>query len=548
MEFIMPMGLNPAYRQVMVDTEEALYLLRVFDEDPVHAAALEIKLRAIFSDKVVTKQIGVEMLGQEEDDAVDYHFAKYYTPELCKALRPLGACGYLVHKPVAITDETLGDRTMLVPIIVPRERYKLYCRIHNDERREWLVMPVGKNDFDPSYKVFMIPRHEPDPMTGKHHSMISPTVRKSLYIRSLYEDHARAIHQRSHPPVVLESVDKGPNQELVTMYAPTATLQTTQVDQAINKIGVAITTQQIATELQHQTTGAYKVGDKVIGPDGTVSAYRSTMDDNQYYLPPGYKLANLALPDAQGDLLDFVNDWRQEVLALHGIPAAVVTGGGKSNDHSKGSAVDDNDITMFQRTLRLANSELCQLATEFYLSTRPDLSGKSNRSFHIKMIPFTTPSALQRMFEQHIIHHDALKTHMLSLNGLMDDDLADGENEIIAPPLHGNENQTTALIKAKEKVMLAEASEREAKAKESKEGNGQETELMRMQMELEKQKIEGEKELLEAKLAFEKAKIDIGYQKLQLDKEGLKVKEQEEKMKAREAKRQKTASAGAKKT
>ena len=200
-----------------------------------------------------------------------------------------------------------------------------------------------------------------------------------------------------------------------------------------------------------------------------------------------------------------------------------MNGGGKSSDHTKGASDSDNEIVFFQRTLRDAINDLCRLATAFYLASVPELNGKSNRSFHIKMIPFSTPTAIHRLFDNHIIHHDALKTHMLSLNGMTDDDRADGPNELIAPPLHGNENQTTAIIKSKKRVMDAEAAEREANAKAIGGKDGEQTEVVRLQMELEKQKIEGQKELLEAKIEFEKAKLEMEWEKLKIDKEGLKV-------------------------
>ena len=93
------------------------------------------------------------------------------------------------------------------------------------------------------------------------------------------------------------------------------------------------------------------------------------------------------------------------------------------------------------------------------------MRGRSDLIFQLKMIPFATPAAVQRMFDSGIINR---KTHvgtMLSLNGLRPEDEALEEEEIKRPPLGGNENQTTAHMRSKVDVQQAEAEERRMHAK-----------------------------------------------------------------------------------
>jgi hypothetical protein len=517
-----------------VDQAEAIELLDVLRSDPVHAAAIEVKMRAIFSDQLVVKKLGADLFETPDPKDEDLFFDKFYNPPLKESIDYRTALGYVVYISVGQSDPMFDNRPMMVPTIVDIRRVRICIVIHEDERREYLVFPLGKNEPDPRYKIFVVAGHAPDPMTGRHRSLISPTMAQAKFIKSLYKSHQIATQQLARPPVVLEAVPETTEKQLQSLMTPASVLDTSSYESSVSRVGIAIAEHR--NQREGGGGGEVRRGVPLITPDGETISFVSTMDDNRYYLPSGWKVATIQPPVVQSDLLEYVNAWEKTVLVLHGIPSAVVNGGGKSSDHSKGSAVDDNDIVFFQRTLREECNDLCRLATEFYLSSVPELNGKSNRSFHIKMIPFSTPTAIHRLFDNHIIHHDALKTHMLSLNGMTDDDKADGPNELIAPPLHGNENQTTAIIKSKKRVMDAEAAEREANARAIGGKDGEQTEIVRLQMELEKQKIEGQKELLDAKLEFEKAKLEMEWEKLKIDKEGLKVSAKESDMKIKEQK------------
>lgn len=533
-----------------VDTKEALELLDVFERDPIHAAALQILMRAVFSDQLVSKKLGPTMLVEEEAD-INLYFQDYYIPPLHETLRYRAALGYLVFKLVENRDPRFGDRPMFPPVLVARSRYSLIIRTYPDERKEYLVKPNGAVAPDPSYHVVVFPGSEPNAVTGRHRSLISPTMAQSQYIRGLYDCHMQANHQRSHPPVILQQLPKD-DQLNTILNIPGSTLAAQQGGNSHNATAMAITAQEMSRVMQRES-GVRGGVSKQPTMDGREKSLPTTMDDNQYMLPEGWTIANIQMPEAQSDLLEFVNDWRQHVLALHGVPAAVVTGGGKSSsDHSKGGSIDDNDIVMFQRTLRHLNNDLCKVAMQFYTASVPELNGRSDRSFHLKMIPFTTSSAIQRMFDQSVIHHDSYQTHMLSLNGMHEDDRASEPNEIVHPPLHGNENQTTAIMKKKEMALSADANKLNAEALrlradaekirvEAKMLSGErgESEVVAKQMELEELKIDGQIELLQAKLEFEE-------RKLELDKQRLKISEAESKMKIKEnqsaAKRQKTSS------
>jgi hypothetical protein len=222
-------------------------------------------------------------------------------------------------------------------------------------------------------------------------------------------------------------------------------------------------------------------------------------------MPLGYEASNPQppLPEAQADLLNYNAARMREVCALYGIPPSAVVSDAKSNTSSSTVSIDDNDNLALQRTLNFWQRVITAFITEAYLAIRKDLNGVSDISISLPIIPFTSTTKMHEFVDRNIVSTETGKKYIAAIAGLSAEDILDGENEHNVPPIHGNENQITRIIKAKEAVMLAEAAEKRASAKEKESGGEegkQDGELLDKEIELEEMQVEGKMKLMDKQM------------------------------------------------
>jgi hypothetical protein len=515
------------YKDVTVDRQEALDLEATFNNDDIHCIALMILGRALFSEKLTVKESLVQLNSGELIERpplpdLELFYQTYYTSKLKRSLRPLLSTGYCCFRIVDGVNPQFGNKPMKIPALIPRADYDLVCRRWETGHEEWLVRPLGRfgflNDFDPDMHIFFMDFCEPDTVTGKHNSLISPTKKHSDYVSQLYGFLVEAHKQRSHPPVIYEPIPVSDQGAVSIMYQPSVSLIKAQNEAGANRAQIALQEQMTIDSIQNQL-GKRSAGDHLLldahDVDENMKHFRPTVVDNVHFIPSGYRMPSQPqLPEPQQDLLNYDSDRKEHILALYGIPASLVLSGARNNSKTTTNMVDDNDLVSFQRTLRLYVQMCCKLATQMHLATFPEYQvGGSNLQFNLLTVPYSSPSAIHRMFETGIITAKARNQTVLALNGMSYDDEADEPEDIHRPPINGTENQITALVRSKERVQLAEAQEREANAKailSQVEGKGSEIkgqqELIKLQIELEEVKIKGQLELLEKKLEIEKFK------------------------------------------
>jgi hypothetical protein len=517
------------YEDVIINYEEALALETMFDSDDIHSAAFFIHCRAMFSENISVEEamerIGPSIIEKPPQADRDLFFNTYYRPMAQDSFRNLLVHGYSVYKLIECQDPMFSNRMMKVPVVIPRAEVDVICRKWYSGHKQWLIKPrkglynlVGKHDAgDPSYHIFFMDFCTPCLVTGRHRSVVSPTMKHCKYIDQLYECLIEANKQRSHPPVCYEPVPAQAGNQLTVVALPNANVLRAQDEALQDRAKIAIDETMVIHNMQ-QLIGHKRGAEDMItdphDPQTGVKKFLPTVLDNVHFIPSGFKLGGQpALPDPPQNILELDSDRKEHILANHGIPPSLVLSGARNNSKTTTNMVDDNDLVSFSRTVRLNCRTVERLLTEVYLRSFPDLSGRSDLKFRVKPIPFTSPAAVHRMFESGVLKKKSRNHMVLALNGMDQTDEAEEEEEIVRPPQNGNENQTTANMKAKEKVMLAEAQEREANAKariaeiegKTNETKGQK-EVLEMQFKLEELKIKGQIEILKLKIEAEKAK------------------------------------------
>jgi hypothetical protein len=547
------------YVDCYVSQPEALQLLKTFENDEIHNIALQVKGRSLFSEKITAEEMeigSVDLLDRPHLTDIEVILEDYYLPAIQDGLRPAWALGYIVSSMVTVEDPRFSNKGMLVPQITPREDYDLIERKWKDGRIEWLIKIMGEDAPSDRHTVFFIPFCKPT--RGKHNSVISPTMKHSIWISQLFEMQVRAHKQRSHPPYVIEALpvnSSGGTSDIVVTSDPLLT-SNSELDnrerlvRGFDQMTMMQSLQQsfgggMGAAMKHERGEDDLLSDPH-GNDYKRGRFEQTVVDNLHYLPHGFKAASSQPPaaEAQKDLLNYHADFKEHALALHGIPPSIVLCGARNNSKTTTNMIDDNDFIFFQRTLRIDAKWICQWIQQMYMLSYPIRPIRADLKFYLKMVPFASPSAIQRMFEQNIIHKDAHKGHLIALNGLMYSDMATDENEILRPPQGGNENQTTADMKSKIEIRKTEQRKILAEAKileqqlngEGGEGEKMKTEkkIMELKIELEKIKIEGQLEIIKAQLEaakqhaeVEKTRMNIqgeaDQEKLKRDKERAKL-------------------------
>lgn len=521
---------------ITIDKQEALELERIFYSDDIHLAAWQAKARALFSKPMEVNMGESNPDVQQPDIEVLREFMNgYYLPLVKEFLPDKIVYGYSVFVNETHEDPKFEGKILTVPYRVPRQYYDLICRLYFTGKRKYFVRPAftgfsfnPNDEGDPRFHVHIVEGYAPLLPSGKHNSIVAYARKRSEYMNQLYECYVRAQIQRSHPPVVLEEQPNN-TQKPTDMSYPGADFLGLEADKGIMRSRLAVNETLIVDSLAKRMRDADpEYVTTVNGPVEDTKRFRSTYEDNKYYVPSNYKMATQPqLPEPPADISEFAASREKLILALHGVPASCIMAEPKGNSGS--DKVDNGDFTLYTRALSIDAEDNVKYVVQVYVSSLPALRGKSDLKFQFRWIPFATPSAIQRLHDFGVIHNKARVNALLALNGMQADDEALEEEEVLRPPLNGNENQLTVLVKAKERVMNAEGQEREANAK-----------AKLAEIDFKRTEVEGEKELLEKQMEFEKFKLEAqekiiklkmeaDIQKIQLQKQTQKEKKKKKK-------------------
>lgn len=438
--------------------------------------------------------------------------------------------GFFVYTITEVETPLKGKKSVFIkkPFILPQDSYSVDICITPEyvcyygvtgEKSEKDLSKVG---YDSNLKYFGIPGYEPSKEGGRYKSIVASSLQGSKWIDQLYDSFVKANIQRSHPPIVLQesSTGKAAESNLVNLEKLGTGLAGLQNDKAREE---AAQKQESLNGSREYTMSLGNQGQAVASSKGdgnqVSSVFRPTTVDAIFPLPSGYEMATPQppMPEPQPDLLNYDATRMRQVCALYGIPSSSIVSEARSKSGTSTTATDDNDNLALQRTLHFWQRVIRGFLTEVYLTIRQDLKGESDVQITIPIIPYTSTTKIHEFVDRNIIATKKGKEYVAAIAGLSAEDILDGENEHLVPPMHGNENQTTALIKAKEKVMNAEAAERMAKAKAVLQGEQDmskgEMELKDKEMELEEMEFENKMKLMDKQMEVEKVKTDAAMKK-----------------------------------
>ena len=518
-----------SYKDITIDKEEAFRLLQVYDNDAEHANALALKLRSLYSERLQVEEILSNSLkeGKPPIDLLNEIIHDYYTPTSQCAFASCYALGYVGTSIVAEKDPKYENRLIMVPQVSPRETYDVVARSWSNGKIEYFAKEKGQNK--PSERIFlffMSGYTKPDPITGKHHSPIKPTLVKSDFMQQLFKFQVEACRQMSHPPFVIE---EAPKTNEVSALAPINMGGANSLLLANAKAeNQRLSNQQISEKAIINALTSTNNDDPLItnfSGDGEEprKKFKMTVVDNMHYIPKGYKAAQPQppMPTTMKEIMDYNAEYKDSVYNSHGIPPAMLVTGSRNNTNTT-SMADDKDTDYYQRTLQHDRTMICKYCEKCYLESYPDLNRKSDLNFKLIFVPFVYASQIQRLYEQDIIHPKAHKKIMGALHGLEDHDLATEPNEITRPPINGNENQTTAGMKAISKQRDEDAHEHFESAEKLK----AERKLLEQQLRgegLEFEKLKNQKEIEELKIKQEEIKIQAMIEKVNADGKQLEI-------------------------
>lgn len=527
------------HNDMPVDFQEAMMLIEIARLDPTHAIARNMLRNALFSDKLEA-EIAPETLKASPVKDLGLYFNLYFSPLGYAADNNFAPLGYTVWTYSEKEDERLGEGNFTIPVAMDRSRYDLKARLSKeDESVEWLVYKKGAIAPSEDCHVFMWPGMEPNPVTGKHNSIISSLVEEYRKIQRLKQMEEYVNIQRTYPCFVLEPITSGGSGTGTDLL-----IHTTQNPGGIMNADLAqrqkfmnAMSEQLLIESMKPALGVVRTSN---GEREIVKGPRANFEESKIYLPHGYKgsSAQPTLPEVPANIMEQEMQYSKLVFATYGIPFSLALGDGKTA--SSGGAKQtanlggEKDMEMFQRTIRQATRAIEAFYTEVWYHSTPGTTRREQARFAQGRQPFTSSGALFNLFNQGIIHEESLKKHQAAVHGLAEHDIALEENVITRPPMHGSENQVTALIKAREEVLKAETKERLAKAKSlSNDANENEgaKELLELQMKFERHKVEMLKLALDAKLEHEQLKIKIEKEKLNLLQKRVTVENKKKKQK-----------------
>lgn len=469
-------SINPYYHEAVVDTNEALKLLDVFDSDEIHSICHGILLRSLFSRGIHLESLSKKRSrGEDKDEEIknlQIIINKYWLPVAKELLRYGPAVAYVLYTLEEIKDPVAGY--VKCPVIFPRNLYSLRKVMLPNFSTKWIATPkenqVQNISFDDTVTpeglhLFFIEGFEPCKETGMHRSIVAPTIQGFTYIKQLYDSFVKAQIQRSHPPIVIQQSAANSNtdtniQQIERMSTGITTTNIAKRDfetiQAQNSLQNADDFYVVQREKTHGT--ASEIVSNPYGNDRNSKFYPTTVDA-KYPLPSGYEMASPQplLPEPQNDLLNYNAARLREIFASYGIPSKGIVLESKANTTGAASSVDDNDNLALQRTLNFWQKVITDFILHVYLVIRKDLNGVSDVKITLPIIPYMSTAKIHEYVDRDVISAETGKEYIVTISGLSEMDVFHGKNDHDIPPLHGNENQTTRIIDAKEKVMLSEA-------------------------------------------------------------------------------------------
>jgi hypothetical protein len=512
--------------ETIVDPREASILLEIPKRDSAHAIAGNMLKNAIFSEDLQVKILNSDLKKHDEIKDLELYFGVYFNTLGKSFEKDRCSLGYTCWTYTETLDERFAEKPITIPIHVHRSRYDITVKTHKDERVEYIVCRKGSKTQMERYHLFIWAGMEPDPMTGKHNSIVTPLVEEHFRLERLKQLDDRSNYHRSHPVYVLEPASEGnssgSNKSEIFTFNATPFSASNQETQQQEKLKMAVNEATLAKSLQQPNLILRQSdGQRVplYGPGG---------EENRIFLPHGYKASSSQppFPEAPSDLLERILTYQKLVFANYGIPFSLALGDGKTSA-SSGSKQTANlggekDFEMFQRSLLQVIHTLEFIYGEVWHHLYPGKSNRKDAKFYVRIIPITSTGSIHTLYNQGVMHKESRNKRLAQLHGLSEDDLATEENIITRPPLTGTEHHTTSEMKAREELIKAETKERLAKA-ESLKNSGQdsknEKELIEMNMEFEREKHKLQLEMLKAKLDFEREKMQIEKEKLPLEKE-----------------------------
>jgi hypothetical protein len=509
-------------QEKVVDPGEAITFLEITRRDPAHAIAGNMLRNALFSEDLQVKIINNEIKKNLKE--IDLYFSLFFTPvgQLCE--RDRVALGYTCWTYTEIEDDRFQEEggKIMIPVHVHRERYDILIRTHKDDRVEYILSKRGSKTPLTNYHLFIWPGMEPDSKTGRHNSIVTPLAEEHFRLQKLRMFDDRANLYRAHPVYSLEPTPDGA-QNAAHAFTIDSLSNTHAQDTHKQKLIGAVNESSLSRDL---------------------SGVKATPEEiPRVFLPHGYKASSSQppIPEAPADMLERTLSYQKLVFANYGIPFSLALGDGKTT--SSGGAKQtanlggEKDYEMFQKSLLQATNGLESLYAEIWHHLYPGSTKRGDAKFIQRRIPFTSTGSIHLLKNQGVLTEKSFKKRLAQLHGLSEDDVADEPEDIIRPPPHGTENHTTGMMKMKERVMLAEAKEREAKARSLEQGGTEgEKEILNLQIELEREKASLQIKILQAKLEHEQQKLELEKQRIPLERERAEIQMKQMK------KKQKTSS------
>lgn len=531
-------GLISLQETIQVSGEEAKELSSVFQNDDIHRICHRLLVNHLFSNplqvKVIRKHESLELPKKED---LEHIVRKYYGATARQAFEDLLIYGYTYFVKAQAREPILGDRVVEYPGRVHNADGMLESKLDEDGIRRFHssfrnaqfsfteMGPDGKPKKD--LYVYMSPTNYPDEYTGKHKSIVAASLTHSIYVSQLYSLQIQAHTQRSKPPLIVQQTKQtsshDTNWAAISRQNPSllgASHDMKEVEVHYLKRGA-----EMMDNMYASTAGNEYMFSGVHGARPKVTKYTPSAISQRVYIPPGYEVATQGqLPEAQSDLLAYDADRKEHLMNLYGIPPSLALSGARNSSKTSTNIVDDNDILLLGRTLKAYQDMIIDMITTAHMTIFPELGGRSDLEFSLPLVPFISIQRVLDLVDRDVIPTDIGKRYIADIAGIdRKDILLDGENKHTRPPVGGNENQTTQLMKAKEEVMKAEAAKLRAETEAIKKGEPGEDiagqgELMDKEMELKETEIEGKLQVMEAQksLIQMKTKADLAKMKAQV--------------------------------
>jgi hypothetical protein len=511
-----PTRLRPFGNTVPINLDQALQIKELLVEDETHSKCRDILIRALF---LFGLQAKTSLPKMKVGEAFSYFTNKELNSFAIHAFIDSVTQGFTVFNFVSVERQTPeGVRKILTPNNVPlinleiektvKEDYSVKTTIrkslHLTETRD--LKPDG--DADIYYYEWDRP---PSVYTGNLTSTLSPFLHVHESFSTKRRFHDMAVMQSSHPPVIIQ---QAPNTALsaaerVTVGGSGESVLAVFGEEADHRANV----QKIVEVHEAKYMNHAEIPDdsfmKLELPDGPNKRQRfyPTPVDNLFPLNNGYVVSPAITPATpQSDFLDFQKHKDLQIASAWGIPPSIANLD-KGKSATGANAIVDNDLEVFAKTVQYYQKQIVDFVTYVYAIYLPLVSNDTTSdgiSFELPIIPWVSTRALYELYNQNIISFDTLQRHAAKINGLRDEDIATEPNEITRPPPNGSENVTTAIMRAKVEVMMAEAEERREKAKLAKDerlhGPADEAEVSKDMQDAELKMADKELELMDKKL------------------------------------------------